>query len=183
MGIKAADLEKGLGIKSDADLKTYIDNIQKQTDSNGDNTDRIIAAMYDIAGKPLPTDPDHGSQQPLPYGHVVSHDITTPYHGGQQPVILPGHAGPHDVGPPVGGDLPPPPRGGQSPGEFEKSTAQSAERDRVMVQVRDRLDRLLEVTRTDVVGAIREGTHATADVGVAIRSTPRASAFDPPSRR
>jgi hypothetical protein len=62
MGIQSKDLEKGLGIKSDADLKAYLDKVQKQTDSAGQNTTSIVNAINAlpsaianaIAGKPTP---------------------------------------------------------------------------------------------------------------------------------
>jgi len=46
MGVSQKDLEKGLNIKSDADLNTYIKNIQKQTDSNKDNTTSIVNEIH-----------------------------------------------------------------------------------------------------------------------------------------
>jgi cell division septum initiation protein DivIVA len=63
MGIQSKDLEKGLGIKSDADLKAYLDKLQKQTDSAGQNTTSIVNAINAlpsaianaIAGKPIAT--------------------------------------------------------------------------------------------------------------------------------
>ena len=48
MGVKQADLEKGLGLKTDADLQLYIANVQKQTDSNNDNTTSIVSAILGL---------------------------------------------------------------------------------------------------------------------------------------
>jgi hypothetical protein len=45
MGVQAADLEKGLGIKSDADLNAYIAQIQAQMDSGHENTLSIVSAL------------------------------------------------------------------------------------------------------------------------------------------
>lgn len=48
MGVNASDLEKGLGLANDDALSQYLGAIQTQTDSNGDNTTSIIAAIHDI---------------------------------------------------------------------------------------------------------------------------------------
>lgn len=48
LGIKASDLEKGLGIKSDADLTKYLDAVQAQTDSDGNNTASIVDMLTKI---------------------------------------------------------------------------------------------------------------------------------------
>lgn len=45
MGVQAADLEKGLGLKSDADLQAYITQIQAQMDSGKENTVSIVGAL------------------------------------------------------------------------------------------------------------------------------------------
>jgi hypothetical protein len=45
LGVKQADLEKGLGLQSDADLAKYIAGLQAQTDSAGDNTQDIVDAI------------------------------------------------------------------------------------------------------------------------------------------
>ncbi|GAA0715221.1 hypothetical protein [Dokdonella soli] len=47
MGVKQADIEKGLGIKSDADFAKYMAAIQKQTDSSGNNTKSIVQELKD----------------------------------------------------------------------------------------------------------------------------------------
>ena len=48
LGIKASDLEKGLGIKSDADLTKYLNAVQAQTDSDGHNTASIVDVLNQI---------------------------------------------------------------------------------------------------------------------------------------
>jgi tape measure domain-containing protein len=45
MGIDQAALEKGLGIKSDADFAAYMSQMQKQLDSAGENTTSIVTAI------------------------------------------------------------------------------------------------------------------------------------------
>ncbi len=45
MGVKQSDLEKGLGLKSDADLAAYMANQEKMLDSAKENTMSIVAAI------------------------------------------------------------------------------------------------------------------------------------------
>lgn len=49
MGINLKDFEKGLGIANDDALKAYIDNIQAQKDSDGQNTASIVDAIDRVA--------------------------------------------------------------------------------------------------------------------------------------
>lgn len=49
MGISLKDFEKGLGIANDDALKTYIENIQAQKDSEGQNTASIVDAINHVA--------------------------------------------------------------------------------------------------------------------------------------
>lgn len=63
MGINNKDLEKGLNLKSDADLNAYLGKLQAQLDSANENTASIVSAINmlpqgiadAIAGKPVGT--------------------------------------------------------------------------------------------------------------------------------
>jgi uncharacterized protein YjbJ (UPF0337 family) len=87
MGVQAADLEKGLGLKSDADLDAYIKQVQATLDSGKENTASIVGALNtlphaiaaelaDIIGKvnaslpstagPTPSAPPAASPSPAP---------------------------------------------------------------------------------------------------------------------
>jgi hypothetical protein len=93
MGVQAADLEKGLGLKSDADLQAYINQIQATLDSGKENAATIVGAMNalphaiavelaDVLGKlnvPL-TAPPPTSPSPAP-----APPTTTPPIGGSGP--------------------------------------------------------------------------------------------------
>jgi hypothetical protein len=48
MGVSQADLEKGLGLKSDAELKAYIENIQNQQDSQHQDSMTIVQAINNV---------------------------------------------------------------------------------------------------------------------------------------
>jgi hypothetical protein len=77
MGIKQQDLEKGLGIKNDADFASYMSKLQQQVDSAGTNTQSIVTAINNlplaianaINGRTAtpPTAP-RGAATPLPGG-------------------------------------------------------------------------------------------------------------------
>jgi hypothetical protein len=77
MGIKQQDLEKGLGIKNDADFASYMSKLQQQVDSAGNNTQSIVTAINNlplaianaINGRTAtpPTAP-RGAATPLPGG-------------------------------------------------------------------------------------------------------------------
>lgn len=49
MGISLKDFEKGLGIANDDALKTYIENIQAQKDSEGQNTASIVDVINHVS--------------------------------------------------------------------------------------------------------------------------------------
>jgi hypothetical protein len=73
MGINIADFEKGLGL-NDEQTQKYIDSIQTQTDSNGENTRSIvdaINAMSDAVVRALGGTPDatHGDTTSLTGSH------------------------------------------------------------------------------------------------------------------
>jgi hypothetical protein len=48
MGIDLAGLQEGLGLQSQEELDAWIDNIQEQTDSNGENTASIVNVLQRI---------------------------------------------------------------------------------------------------------------------------------------
>lgn len=126
MGVNIADFEKGLSL-SDSQTGDYIDAIQKQTDSNGDNTKSLIDAINRLIvalGGTVPTD----GTEVINGGHAPGtislnlHDVPFPANGvygpGAQPRVPP------PATPPPTPPVVPPGHGGHGTDAMDPQTAQ-----------------------------------------------------------
>lgn len=147
LGFGLGQLATELGL-SQEDLITYLDNLVAMENAVpntiAEGTDRIVAALYDIAGMPVPGDfaREGRASAEYPYRHSTR---ANPY-----------------------GDAPPPPRNrGEDRGA---STGGAALRDDRRTS--DSVERLIDVTlrgNEEVVAAVRENVSATRGVDASIR--------------
>lgn len=151
-GTSLADLAKAMGFSNDQ-LKAYLDNIVAQdhavTNTIDANTDRIVKALYDIAGRAVPSN------------LVIDHPVGTPAGGRvvDMPVDEP-------TAPGKGRGVEPPP-----PGNGDGASAGRGNDNGSLIDALHNLRPLLEAivanasaNTGDIVTAISSGTQATRDV-------------------
>lgn len=149
IGLNLADLGADLGLNQ-AELSQYLQNLVDQEnavpDSIGDSTDRIIAALYDIAGREPP------GTEATDRGHSTH---ARPGADGEMVEVPPSHSGRDRTGLPRGGRPP------EDPGIGELRA--------LVAGTNDRLDRL--IVTTDGVGTrIVESVDTTSEAVVSVRA-------------
>jgi hypothetical protein len=103
MGINNKDLEKGLGLKSDAELQAYLKKVQDQQDSAKENTQSIVDAINSLPDKLAIALNGRGAAPGI-----------TPTRAGPVPApAAPPSAGDGSTAPPPGRGVAPPPGSGR----------------------------------------------------------------------